>query len=77
MRRAWKEIILRVGGSLLDGQRRGLRLVAPPREEKPWDCLGELESPSKDAVCVLVSGGGAIVGGVKRREGWGERRQGR
>lgn len=49
--------------------------MAPPREEKPWDCWGELESPSKDAVCVAGGAGWTdTVGGAARRRGWGERR---
>ena len=47
--------------------------MASPREEKPWDCWGELESPSKDAVCVLrvERGGGTLMEGP-RRGGGGE-----
>lgn len=75
MRRAWKEIAEGWRLFARRAEKGTSRLVAPPREEKPWDCLGELESPSKDAVCVLgVERGG---GAARRRGGESGAREGR
>lgn len=67
MRRAWKEIAEGWRLFARRAEKGTSRLVAPPREEKPWDCWGELESPSKDAVCVLgvERGGGTLLEGPR------------
>lgn len=67
MRRAWKEIAEGWRLFARRAEKGTSRLVAPPREEKPWDCWGELESPSKDAVCVLgvERGGGTLWEGPR------------
>lgn len=71
MSRAWKEIAEGWRLFARRAEKGTCRLVAPPREEKPWDCWGELESPSKDAVCALGVEG--LLEGPRGR-GWGERR---
>lgn len=69
MSRPWKEIAEGWRPFARRAEKGTCRLVAPPREEKPWDCWGELESPSKDAVCVLGVEGLSWRG---REEGGGE-----
>lgn len=46
------KIQLTVGGFLPDGREGELQTGGTPREEKPWSCWGEPESPSEDAMFV-------------------------
>ena len=69
MSRAWKEIAEGWRLFARRAEKGTCRLVAPPREEQPWDCWGELASPAKDAVCVLGVEGLCWRG---REEGGGE-----